>query len=103
MDRGRFTLKLPVVLALFTLRISAQAPAWYQTDFPPEEFQGRWAKVFDRIGDRAVLLMQGVARTPGYIFPRQTNEFYYLCGIETPHSYLLLDGRNKSTTLYLPA
>jgi Xaa-Pro aminopeptidase len=34
--------------------------------------------------------------------PRQSNEFYYLCGIETPHAYLLLDGRNRSVTLYLP-
>jgi len=80
----------------------SQAPAWYQTDFPPEEFRARWAKIFPRIGDQAVLLMQGVPLTPGYIMPRQTNEFYYLCGIETPHSYLLLDGRNKRVTLYLP-
>ena len=34
--------------------------------------------------------------------PRQSNEFYYLCGIETPHAYLLLDGRNRKATLYLP-
>jgi Xaa-Pro aminopeptidase len=34
--------------------------------------------------------------------PRQTNEFYYLCGIETPHAYLVLDGRNRKVTLYLP-
>jgi Xaa-Pro aminopeptidase len=80
----------------------AQAPAWYQTDFPPDEFRARWAKVFAQIGDQAVLVMQGVSRTPGFIMPRQTNEFYYLCGIETPHSYLLLDGRNKKVTLYMP-
>ena len=34
--------------------------------------------------------------------PRQTNAFYYLSGIETPHSYILLDGRNKKATLYMP-
>ena len=89
--------KLILAAAVF-----AQAPAWYQTDFPPEEFKARWAKVFAKIGDQAVLVMQGVPRTPGYIMPRQTNEFYYLCGIETPHSYLLLDGRNKKATLYMP-
>lgn len=80
----------------------AQAPAWYQTDFPPEEFRARWAEVFAKIGGEAVLVMQGVPRTPGFILPRQTNEFYYLCGIETPHSYLLLDGRSRKVTLYLP-
>ncbi len=95
-------------IRLFTLTILlaaaalAQAPAWYQTDFPPEEFRARWAKVFAQIGDQAVLVMQGVSRTPGFIMPRQTNEFYYLCGIETPHSYLLLDGRSKKVTIYMP-
>ena len=34
--------------------------------------------------------------------PRQTNAFYYLSGIETPHSYLVLDGRSKQATLYMP-
>ena len=38
----------------------------------------------------------------GFQLPRQTNEFYYLCGIETPHSYLYLDGRTKKATLFLP-
>jgi len=91
-------------LALIVLAVSAlaQAPPWYQTDFPPEEFKARWASIFAKIGDQAVVMMQGVPRTPGYIMPRQTNEFYYLCGIETPHSYLLLDGRNKKVTLYMP-
>jgi len=88
-----------IVLAVNAL---AQAPPWYQTDFPPEEFKARWANIFAKIGDQAVVMMQGVPRTPGYIMPRQTNEFYYLCGIETPHSYLLLDGRNKKVTLYMP-
>src|SRR5262245_28778740 len=40
--------------------------------------------------------------TNGFIVPRQNNEFYYLCGIETPHSYLVLDGKTKTVTLYLP-
>src|SRR5262249_33755465 len=78
------------------------APVWYQTDFPPDEFRARWSKIFDRMGTEAVVAMQGVAQTRGFIMPRQTNEFYYLCGIETPHSYLLLDGRSRKATLYLP-
>ena len=32
----------------------------------------------------------------------RVTSFIYLCGIETPHAYLLLDGRNRSATLYLP-
>ena len=80
----------------------SQANPWYQTDFPPEEFKARWGKIFEKIGDKAVAVLQGVSQTNGFIMPRQTNDFYYLCGIETPHSYLLLDGRQKKVTLFLP-
>jgi len=89
-----------VVLLLFPTTLIAQH---YQTDFPPEEFQARWEKVFDQIGDKAVALVQGYAQTDGYSFPRQYNNMYYLSGIETPHSYILLDGRTREATLYLPS
>ena len=79
----------------------AQSAAWYQTDFPPEEFRARWEKVFAKIGP-AVAVVQGVSQTNGFQMPRQSNEFYYLCGIETPHSYLLLDGRSRKATLFMP-
>ncbi|MEP6802852.1 MAG: Xaa-Pro peptidase family protein, partial [Acidobacteriota bacterium] len=29
-------------------------------------------------------------------------DFYYLCGVEIPNAYLLLDGTNRKTTLFLP-
>lgn len=73
----------------------------YQRDFPPEEFRGRWDRIFDRIGE-AMAVLQGAPLTDGFSMPRQYSEFYYLCGVETPHSYLLLDGRSRKTTLYLP-
>jgi Xaa-Pro aminopeptidase len=74
----------------------------YQTDFPPGEFRARWGIVFEQIGNNAVAVLQGMPKTDGFIFPRQYNSFYYLSGIETPGSYLLLDGRTKRVTLYLP-
>jgi Xaa-Pro aminopeptidase len=74
----------------------------YQADFPPEEFHARRNAVLDRIGDRAIAIVTGAPKTTGFLFPRQTNEFYHLCGIETPHAYLLLDGRNRKVTLFLP-
>jgi hypothetical protein len=92
------TFAIPLLLLLSTT-LTAQTPH-YQSHFPPEEFQARWAKLFDKIGDRAVAIVQGVAR--GFNFPRQSNEFYYLSGIETPGAYLLLDGRTRKTTLLLP-
>jgi Xaa-Pro aminopeptidase len=91
------------LLTLAPVVMFGQASPWYQTDFPPQEFQARWAKIFDRMGGSSVAVLQGVAQTNGFIMPRQANDFYYLCGIETPHSYLLLDGRQRKVTLFLPA
>lgn len=76
---------------------------YYQVDFPPEEFRTRWGAIFDRIGPEAVAVAQGASLTGGFQVPRQSNTFYYLCGIETPGAYLLLDGRTRRVTLYLPA
>ena len=95
-------LRSPLLLLIAAAPMFGQAAAWYQTDFPPEEFKSRWAKVFQSVGENAVAILQGVPQTNGFITPRQTNEFYYLCGIETPRSYLLLDGREKKVTLFLP-
>jgi Xaa-Pro aminopeptidase len=91
-----------LAFALSASALIAQSAVWYQTDFPPEEFKARWAKVFEKIGDNAVAIVQGVSQTPGFITPRQSNEFYYLSGIETQQSYIVLDGRSKKVTLYLP-
>jgi Xaa-Pro aminopeptidase len=89
--------------ALVWIGLAGSASAQhYQSDFPPDEFKARWARVFDRIGPDAVAVLQGVSLTNGYTMPRQHNTFYYLCGIETPGSYLLLDGRTRKVTLYLP-
>jgi Xaa-Pro aminopeptidase len=92
------------VIALLILQAAlfAQSAPFYQLNFPPEEFKARWQQLFERIGDRAVAIVQGAPKANGFIMPRQSNEFYYLCGVETPHSYLLLDGRTRKVTLYLP-
>lgn len=76
---------------------------YYQTDFPAQEFKHRHARVFEQIGANAVAVVQGMPQTEGFTYPRQHNTFYYLSGIETPGAYLLLDGRAKTTTIYLPA
>jgi Xaa-Pro aminopeptidase len=80
----------------------AQSPVYYQPHFPPEEFRARWDKVLARIGTDGVAILQGMPKVNGFIFPRQNNEFYYLSGIETPRAYLVLDGKSRKVTLYLP-
>lgn len=73
----------------------------YQTDFPPGEFERRRESVFQEIGDGRAVIAGGSA-TGAFDRFRQTNEFYYLCGVEVPHAYLLLDGKMRWTILYLP-
>jgi Xaa-Pro aminopeptidase len=74
----------------------------FTADFPPEDFAARRAGVYDAIGADAFALVQGAPSPPGYTRFRQSNEFDYLCGIEVPHAYLLLDGATKKATLFLP-
>lgn len=71
------------------------------TDFPPEEFIARREKICDAIGE-AHALLQGAPAPRGYVVFRQTNEFFYCCGLETPQAYLLLDGARRRAMLYLP-
>jgi Xaa-Pro aminopeptidase len=76
-------------------------PRW-QADFPAEEFAARRRKIFDAIGDEAHALLQGAPAPRGYVVFRQTNEFFYCCGLETPQAYLLMNGAECKSTLYLP-
>ncbi|MEE4114831.1 MAG: Xaa-Pro peptidase family protein [Marinilabiliaceae bacterium] len=93
-----FPVKLLFLIILFPTNLSSQE---YQADFPPEEFKQRRDKVFDYIGEDAIAFLPGAPDPGGFVYPRQTNNFYYLSGVENSYSYLLLDGRTRTTTLYL--
>jgi len=104
MSRNRgFSIAAAAALSLVVVLAAPAAAQHYQSDFPPQEFQARWQRLFERIGDNAVAVVQGMPQVDGFIMPRQNNSFYYLTGIETPpHSYVVLDGRTRAVTLYLP-
>lgn len=95
-----------IALLLFSITLlpttTLTAQHRHQTDFPPEEFSARRTAVFDTIGDQAIALFQGAPAVEGFNLFRQTNNFYYLTGLEVAHAYLLLNGKNRQTTLYLP-
>lgn len=80
----------------------AQDKHHYQTAFSGSELAQRRSKVLQAIGDQSVALLQGSGGTPGVSLFRQTNSFYYLTGVESAHAYLLLNGKSKRSTLYLP-
>ncbi len=107
-NRGRTKKSVKLLLLLLAIQLTSfesvvgQTTPYYQPHFPAEEFKERWGKLFERIGNNAFAIVQGGPKARGYTLPRQTNEFYYLSGIETPHSYITLDGRTRKVTLYLP-
>ncbi len=74
----------------------------FTADFPAAEFHERRERVMEAIGPDGVAVLQGAASPLGYVRFRQTNSFYYLTGVETPHAYLLLEAATLRSTLYLP-
>lgn len=74
----------------------------FTEDFPPAEFAERRAHVYDRIGENGVVVLQGEPTPRGYTRFRQSNEFYYLTGIEVAHALVIMDGARRTTSLYLP-
>jgi len=74
----------------------------FTTDYPPEEFAARRTAVYDAIGKGAVAVVPGAPTPVGYVRFRQSNDFYYLCGVEVPNAYLLLDGTGRRAVLFLP-
>ena len=81
---------------------SRRSLSLFQTDFTPAEFFARRENIFDQIGNNAIAVLQGASPRSELELFRQSNEFYYLCGVEVPYAYLLLDARGRETVLYLP-
>jgi Xaa-Pro aminopeptidase len=90
---------LAVVLA--ALASPAAAQPLFTSAFPPEEFAARRVRVMAAVGD-GVAVLQGAAELPSYLPFRQNNQVYYLTGVEVPRAIVLIDGRAKRTTLFLP-
>ena len=107
MKRTSARLTLLAILGGVVVTLSAQSapsaadgPPLFSTSLPKEEFAARRAALLQKIGD-GVVVMQGATETSPYEKFRQSNQFYYLTGVETPRAILVVDGRAKSTTLYL--
>ena len=88
------------VLAVVWADVSAQPPL-FSTALPKEEFAARRAKVLQKLGD-GVAVLQGATETSAYEKFRQSNQFYYLTGVTTPRAILAIDGKARTSTLYLP-
>lgn len=92
-----------VLACLFFLGAASQSsaqPPIFTDALPKEEFAARRAKVLAEIGD-AVVVMQGATETPSYEKFRQSNQFFYLTGVEVPRAILVMDGRSRASTLFV--
>jgi Xaa-Pro aminopeptidase len=92
---------LVLALTILAAAAGAQEAPLFTSDFPADEFAARRARVMDAIGD-GLALVQGAPSPAGYVRFRQSNELYYLAGIESPHAYLLIDGQQRRAAVYLP-
>jgi Xaa-Pro aminopeptidase len=79
-------------------------PSWSQpvvrTVLPSEEYAARRARLFDAIGD-GVAILQGTTERPGEQPFRQANQFNYVTGVAEPRALALLDGKTRTTTIFL--
>ena len=94
-----------LVISLLTAA-SLLAEAWQKPVFtdatPAAEFAARRARVMAAIGD-GVAIVSGATEQPNYEKFKQNKQFYYLSGVEVPRAILAIDGRRKTSTLFLPA
>lgn len=100
MPATRLTAGLLLSLVLF---VPVSADKRLFTDaFPPAEFAARRAQVMAAIGS-GVAIITGATEQPNYDKFKQNKQFFYLSGVEVPRAILLIDGRSKTSTLFLPA
>ena len=103
-------MSMRILAALFLLTVAGPAaaptvaPAYAQPapDFTAAEFAARRARVMDAMGNQAIAVIQGAADVDGFKLFRQNNTMYYLTGVATPHTYLVIDARRHRSTLYMP-
>ena len=89
--------KLIVCLAL--VKACAAQPVFTNV-FPPDEYTARRARVMDKIAG-GVAILQGTTERPGEQPLRQSNQFFYVSGVVEPRAILVIDGKTRSSTLFL--
>jgi Xaa-Pro aminopeptidase len=91
-----------LLVACLTLlsAVSAAAQPLFTDAFPKEEFAARRARVMATIGE-GMAIIQGAAETGTSLKFRQNNQFFYLTGVEVPRAILLIDGRTRTSSLFI--
>ncbi|MGE3191110.1 MAG: aminopeptidase P N-terminal domain-containing protein, partial [Vicinamibacterales bacterium] len=94
----------PAIVLLAGLGLAASLlaqPVFRGTEIlPPEEFAAHRAAVMEQIGD-GVAVVLGTTEPPGEMPFRQNSQFFYLTGVTEPRARVVIDGRAKTTTVFL--
>ena len=91
-------MRIPLLL-LAGCCVAAAQPV-FTNIFPPDEFAARRTRVMTQIGDGVAILL-GATEPPGEMPLRQGNQFFYVAGVVEPRAILLIDGKTKTSTLFL--
>jgi Xaa-Pro aminopeptidase len=75
---------------------------YFQTDFDAAELSSRRKRLMTQM-EGGLAVLAGTSEVPGFDPIRQSNDFYYLTGVEVPHAYLTMDAASGVSILYLPA
>ena len=97
MIRSKFLLLSLLFISISSTVISQSMWKYFTAD----DFNERRKKDMEKIGD-GVAILQGAALPEGYIKFRQDNNFYYLTGVEMPGAVLIIDGKAKTSLLFVP-
>ena len=99
-------LLLAVLLPLF-VGCSRSAPPHQEVPFvlagsliDNAEYASRRARLMDEIPDGAAIIPGATAPTADYQF-FQSNDFLYFTGVEAPNAWLVVDGVNRVSTIFL--
>ncbi len=79
--------------------MSRESALHFQKDFTAAELTARRAAAVAAIGD-GLAVVASATEVPGFDPIRQSNDFYYLTGVEVPHAYLTMEAGRS--VLYLP-
>ena len=80
---------------------SREGAIFFQKDFTAAELTARRDAVMREMGG-GLAVVAAATEVPGFDFVRQSNDFYYLAGVEVPHAYLTMDAASRRCVLYLP-
>ena len=98
--RGRVAVLLVGLGINLGLGVFAQ-PVFRGTEiFPADEFAARRARVMAEIGD-GVAVVLGTTEPAGEMPFRQNSQFFYLTGVTEPRASVVIDGRAKTTTVFM--